>query len=129
LPEQWRESIIVPVYKRGDKTDCGNCSGISLLSATYKVVSNILLSRLTSYAEEMIEDHQFGFRRNRSTTDHVFCIRQIRKKKWEDSEVMHQLFVDLKKAYDSIRREVLYNILIEFGIPLKLVRLIKVQLN
>jgi hypothetical protein len=37
----------------------------------------------------------------------------------------HQLFIDLKKAYDSVRREVLYNILIEFGIPMKLVRLIK----
>ena len=38
---------------------------------------------------------------------------------------MHQLFIDFKKAYDSLRKEVLYNILIEFGIPMKLVRLIK----
>ena len=37
---------------------------------------------------------------------------------------MHQLFIDFKKAYDSVRREVLYNILIQFGIPMKLVRLI-----
>jgi hypothetical protein len=42
---------------------------------------------------------------------------------------VHQLFVDFKKAYDSVRRAVLYNILIEFGIPLKLVRLIKMCLN
>jgi hypothetical protein len=42
---------------------------------------------------------------------------------------VHQLFVDFKKAYDSVRREVLYNILIEFGISLKLVRLIKMCLN
>ena len=41
---------------------------------------------------------------------------------------MHQLFIDFKKAYDSVRREVLHNILIEFGIPMKLVRLIKVCL-
>ena len=41
---------------------------------------------------------------------------------------MHQLFIDFKKAYDSVRREVLYNILIEFGIPKKLVRLIKMCL-
>jgi hypothetical protein len=40
-----------------------------------------------------------------------------------------QLFVDLKKAYDLVMREVLYNILIEFGIPIKLVRLIKMCLN
>jgi hypothetical protein len=49
--------------------------------------------------------------------------------KWEHSDTVHQLFVDFKKAYDSVRREVLYNILIEFGVPLKLVRLIKMCLN
>ena len=41
---------------------------------------------------------------------------------------MHQLFIDFKKAYDSFRMEVLYNILIEFGINMKLVRLIKLCL-
>jgi hypothetical protein len=49
--------------------------------------------------------------------------------KWEYIETVHQLFIDLKKAYDSMRREVLHNILIEFGIPMKLVRLIKICLN
>jgi hypothetical protein len=48
------------------------------------------------------------------------------RKKWEYNEAVHQLFIDFKKAYDSVRREVLYNILIEFGIPMKLVRLIKI---
>jgi hypothetical protein len=48
---------------------------------------------------------------------------------WEYNETVHQLFIDFKKAYDSVRREVLYNILIEFGVPLKLVRLIKMSLN
>jgi hypothetical protein len=42
---------------------------------------------------------------------------------------VHQLFIDFKKAYDSVRRQVLYNTLTEFGIPMKLVRLIKMCLN
>jgi phage shock protein PspC (stress-responsive transcriptional regulator) len=42
---------------------------------------------------------------------------------------IHQLFIDFKKAYDSVRRDVLYKILIEFGIPRKLVRLIKMSLT
>ena len=81
LPEEWKESIIVPIYKRGVKTDCNNYRGITLLPTTYKILSNILLSRLIPYAEEVIGDHQCGFRRNRSTTDHIFCIRQILEKK------------------------------------------------
>ena len=51
------------------------------------------------------------------------------EKKWEYNEAMHQVFIDFKTAYDSVRREVLYNNLIEFGIPLTLVRLIKMCLN
>jgi hypothetical protein len=74
-------------------------------------------------------DHQCGFRRNRSTTDQIFYIRRILEKKWEYNGTVHQLFIDFKKAYYSVRREVLYNILIEFGIPRKLVGLIKMCLN
>jgi hypothetical protein len=72
LPEEWKESIIVPIYKKGDKTDCNNYWGISLLPNIYKILSNILLSRLIPYAEEIIGGHQCGFRRNSSTTDHMF---------------------------------------------------------
>jgi hypothetical protein len=48
---------------------------------------------------------------------------------WEYNETVHQLFVDFKKDYNSVRREALYNILIEFGLHMKLVRLIKMCLN
>ena len=99
------------------------------MPTTYKILSNILLSRLIPYGKEIIGDHQCGFRRNRSTIDHIFCIRQILEKKWECNEEVHQLFIDFKKAYDSVEREVLYKILIEFGIPKKLVRLIKMSLT
>ncbi len=61
LPEEWKQSINVPIYKKGDKTDCSNYRGRSLLSTTYKILSNILLSRITPYAEEIIGDHQCGF--------------------------------------------------------------------
>ena len=47
----------------------------------------------------------------------------------EYHEAVHQLFIHFKKAYDSVRKKVLYHILIEFGIPMKLVRLIKMCLN
>jgi sorting nexin-29 len=100
-----------------------------LLSTSYKILSNILLSRLNLYADEIIGDHQCGFRRNTSTTNQIFYFRQILEKKWEYNGRVHQLFIDFKKAYDSVRREALYNILIEFGIRRKLVGLIRMCLN
>jgi hypothetical protein len=51
------------------------------------------------------------------------------RKKWECNETVHQLFVDVKKVYDSMRREIFYNIFIEFGVPMKLVMLIRMYLN
>ena len=49
LPEEWNESIMVPIYKKGDKTDRNNHRGISLLPNIYKILSNILLSKLIPY--------------------------------------------------------------------------------
>jgi hypothetical protein len=128
LLEERKESIIVPIYKKGDKTYCINYWGILFLSTTYKILSNILLSRLTPYAEEMFRD-QCGFRRNRSNTDHMFCIRQILWKKWECNEVVHQLFTEFKKVYDSVRRKVLHKNLFEFSSPMNPVRPIQMCLN
>jgi hypothetical protein len=98
LPHQWKESTVIPIYKKSDKTECSNCRGISLLPTSYKVLSNILLSTLIPYADEIIGDYQCGFQRNRSKTDQNVYIRQILQKKWEHNGTVHQLFIDFKKA-------------------------------
>jgi hypothetical protein len=69
LLHQWKKSIVKPIRKKGDKTECSNYRGISLLPTSYKIVSNILLSRLIP-----IGDHQYGFRHSRSKTDQNFYI-------------------------------------------------------
>jgi len=99
------------------------------LPEEYKILSSILLSRLTSYAEEIMGDHQCGFPWSVSMTDHIFCIHPVLERKWEYSEAVYQLFIDFKRAYGSFRREVVYTILTEFGVPVKLARLIKMCLN
>jgi hypothetical protein len=78
LPDQWKESIIVPVHKKG---------GMSLLSTSYKMLSNILLSRLSPNIDEIIGDRQCRFERNRSTTDKIFCICQIF---WKNGSTVRQ---------------------------------------
>jgi hypothetical protein len=80
LPQQWKASIIIPVHKKGDKTDCNNYRVISLLSTAYKILSNILLARLTPYVNEIIGNYQSGFHCNRSTMDQIFYIWQILEK-------------------------------------------------
>jgi hypothetical protein len=62
-------SFIVPIYKKSDKTDCSNYRGISLLITTYKILSNILLSRLIPYTQEIIGDYQREFWCYMSATD------------------------------------------------------------
>jgi len=54
LPEEWNESIIVLIYKKGNKTDCSNNGGVSLLSTAYNILSNVWLSRLTPYARKLL---------------------------------------------------------------------------
>jgi hypothetical protein len=61
LPQQQKESVIIPDYEKADRTYCSNYRGISLLPTTYKVLSSIPSSRLTPYADEIIGIHHYGF--------------------------------------------------------------------
>jgi hypothetical protein len=70
---------MVPIHKRNDS----NYHGISLLSTSSKILSNILLSRLSPYTDEITGDHQCGFRHNRSTIDKIVCIHVTLEKKWD----------------------------------------------
>jgi hypothetical protein len=62
------------LYQFTKKTDCINYCWSSLLSTSYKMLSNILLSRLSPYIAVISADHQCGLRRSRSIIDQIFCI-------------------------------------------------------
>jgi hypothetical protein len=61
LPDQWKESTIVPIYKKDDKNDCSNYHGISLLSSPYIILSNIFHPVLCTYLDEITGEHQCEF--------------------------------------------------------------------
>jgi hypothetical protein len=61
LPHRWKESFVLPIQRNGDKTGCNNYRGISLLSASYKILSNFLLSRLNPYADEITGNTNVDF--------------------------------------------------------------------
>jgi sorting nexin-29 len=92
------------------------------------VFSNCILTKIKEKAEQTIGEYQGGFRPGKSTTDQIFIIRLLYQKTWEFDREIHTLFVDFKKAYDSIHRESLINILKEFDFPRKLVNIVSISI-
>ena len=118
-PQQWKDADIVNIYKKkGDRAICGNSRGISLLATAGKVLSRIMLFRiLNNVAERVLPETQCGFRKERSTTDMVFVARQLQEKSKEQHQELFMVFVDLAKAFDTVNRPLLWEILRKFGCP------------
>jgi sorting nexin-29 len=121
--------IICPIFKKGDKRDCTNYRGITLLDIAYKVFSNILNERLKKITENLLGDYQCGFRKDRSTIDQIFTIRQMTEKHYKHNQDLHMLFVDFKQASDSTDRHKLYQATENIKIPYKLIRLVKTTMK
>ncbi len=97
---QWRSSYPVPVYKgKGDALLCGKYRGVRLLEHGMKLWEKILERRLRDIAK--IDDMQFGFQQDRSTTDAIFVMRQLQERytNKEKNKMLYHIFVDLVKAF------------------------------
>ncbi|XP_038121252.1 uncharacterized protein LOC119770429 [Culex quinquefasciatus] len=129
LPTDWLDGLITPIYKKGQRLDCANYRGITILNSAYKVLSRILWSKLRPLTETFVGEYQCGFRAGRSTTDQMFTLRQILDKFREYNLQTHHLFIDFKAAYDSVKRNELWKIMLEHGFPAKLIRLIRATLD
>ena len=77
LPQQWKNANIILVHKpKGDRAECGNSHGISLLSVADKVLAKIMLTRLLEHVVDLVlPESQCGLRRGRSTIDMIFVAR------------------------------------------------------
>ena len=93
LPEDLRDAVIVSLYKnKGEKSDCSNYGGITLLSSAGKILARILLNRLIlMIAQENTPESQCVFRSNRGTVDMIFVLGQIQEKCREQNIVYMQL--------------------------------------
>ena len=126
IPADWRKAIIVPIFKnKGSKLDCENHRGISLISVPSKLFMRILLNKIKPNIEERLREQQAGFRAGRSTVDQIFALRQIVEKRWEYALPVYCTFMDLEKAYDSVWREGMWQIAEFYGIPTKIVQLLR----
>lgn len=105
-----------------------NYRPITLLNTAYKVLSNVINARLQPYAEDILGQYQCGFRKNRSTIDQIFILRQILEKCSEWCVDTYHMFIDFRTAYDSIKRIELYRAMQELGIPEKLTSLTRMTM-
>ena len=97
LPQDLPDAVIITLYKnKGEKSDCSNYRGITLLSITGKVLARVLLNRLVpTIAEEILPESQCGFRANRGTMDMVFVLRQLQEKCREQNMGLYATFIGL----------------------------------
>ena len=120
FPESWATAIIVPIHKKGKKNVPDNFRGISLLSIISKLYTSILTSRLYSWAEEFgkLGNMQAGFRRNFATTDHIFTLTQIVSNclYGDRRQKVYCIFIDYAKAFDSVKRDKLWEVLQKIGV-------------
>jgi len=127
VPQDLRDAVIVSLYKsKGDKSDCSNYRGITLLSIAGKILARVLLNRLTpTIAHENTPESQCGFRANRGTTDMIFVLRQIQEKCREQNMPLYAAFIDLTKAFDTVSRDGLWSILARLGCPPKFLTILR----
>ena len=127
VPQEWKDALMISIYKnKGDRSVCGNSRGISLLSVAGKIMARTLLARLIKQiSEDILPETQCGFRQNRSTSDMIFVARQVLEKSREQHRELYMAFIDLSKAFDSVDRPLLWEILRRSGCPPKFVRLVQ----
>ena len=125
VPQEWIDAILVPIPKKGNLHSCDNWRGIALLDVVGKLVARIVQSRLQIVAEQELPESQCGFMRGRDCTDMIFVVRQLAEKAVEHQATQYLVFVDLKKAYDSVPREVMWMVLRKMGVPEVLVEIVQ----
>jgi len=126
IPDDWKKSLTVPIFKKGNKKDPHNYRGITLLESIMKLFTNILKDEITTYVQ--MSDEQQGFRQNRSTTDAIFALRQVREKSIEYQVPAFLCFIDMTRAFDQVRLNDVITLLKSHNVPISLLNIIK-ELN
>ena len=127
VPQQWKDAVITVLHKKGNKTECGNYRGISLVSHAAKVLLKVVARRLSAYCEAkgLLPEEQCGFRPNRSTTDMMFVVRRLQEVGRKAGVSLSMCFVDLQKAYDAVDRTFLLQVLTRIGVPTQMIAVIQ----
>ena len=127
VPQQWKDATIEVLHKKKDRSHCNSYRGISLVAHSGKVLLKMVASRLSNYCESegILPEEQCGFRPARSTVDMLFVVRRLQELGRARKIPLYMCFIDLQKAYDSVDRELLWVVLARFGVPEKMLTVIR----
>ncbi|VDP41775.1 unnamed protein product [Schistosoma curassoni] len=120
----WKEGHI-KIPKKGDLSKCENYRGITLPSVPGKVFNRVLLNRMKNAVDAKLRDQQAGFRKYRSCTDRTARLRIIVEQSIEWNSSLYINFIDHEKAFDSVDRRTLWKLLRHYGVPEKIVNIIR----
>ena len=115
--DRWMKGCILPFPKKGDLGLAKNYRGITLTSIAAKIYNALLRNRIEPKIDNILRKNQNGFRRNRSTTSQILTIRRILEGVRAKNLQATLIFVDFTKAFDSIPRGKMEQILLAYGIP------------
>lgn len=124
-PNEWTQSLIIPLPKKGNLRKCQNYRTISLISHASKVMLKILLNRLKRESEEHLSEEQAGFRSGRSTVEQIFNCRVLMEKHLQHQRKLFHNFIDFKKAFDRVWHDGLWHTLRSMGIEEGLIQAIQ----
>ena len=128
IPEDWSIGTIRPLYKgKGDSKNVDNYRGITLLSCFGKLFTSILNERIYTFLDEnkLLGKEQGGYRKGQSTTQHIFSLHSLINMYLQKKKKLYCLFVDYRKAYDKIQRNILWEKLLRTGIKGNILNIIK----
>ena len=114
------------LQEKKDQTDCGNYGGISLVARAGKVLLKVIAGPLSDYCkrENILPEEQCGFRPPRSMVDIMFIARRLQELARKKDTPLYLSFIDLTKAYDSVDRTFLWDVLARFGVPPRMLAVI-----
>ena len=130
VSQEWKDATIKVVHKKNDRTEYNNnCRGLSLVAHDGKVLIKTVASRLGDFCEEavILPDEQCGFRPQRSTTDMMFVVRRLQELRRTRKTSLDICFIDLAKAFASVDRVLLWEVLARFGVPPRMIKVIRVS--
>ena len=111
------KGCILPFPKKGDLGLAKNCRGITFTSIAAKIYNALLRNCIEPKIDNILRKNQNGFRRNRSTTSQILTISRILEGVRAKNLQVTLLFVNFTKAFDSIRRGKMEQILLAYGLP------------